>query len=278
MGRIAQSLGEVLERSSACAAGATAPVADVDRLFEVLRFKARALDSRQAAHRLLDGSLEFEDFLNLMEVFDRFDGDPLRQQVTEVLERVGLSGKSRDKYKKYSLGMKQRLGVAAALLKDPELLILDEPTNGLDPQGMADMRALIRSLSGGERAVLLSSHLMNEVEAVCDRVGIISEGKLIEEGTVAELRGSEGLRIRAEPVDEAESKAIELDEIAEVRREGEELVLAADPDRGHDISQKLTAAGIKVHEMRRERRSLEEVFLELTGKSQYEEQDEGGEG
>lgn len=79
VGRIAQSLGEVLERSSACAAGATAPAADVDRLFEVLRFKARALDSRQAAHRLLDGSLEFEDFLNLMEVFDRFDGDPLRQ-------------------------------------------------------------------------------------------------------------------------------------------------------------------------------------------------------
>ena len=100
----------------------------------------------------------------------------------------------------YSLGMKQRLGVAAALLKDPELLILDEPTNGLDPAGMAEMRTLIRSLGRGTRTVVLSSHLMGEVEQIVDRVGVISEGALVAEGTVAELRGRAGLRVRAQPL------------------------------------------------------------------------------
>ena len=101
------------------------------------------------------------------------------------------------------MGMKQRLGVAAALLKDPELLILDEPTNGLDPAGMAEMRDFIRSLAQGGRTVLLSSHLMGEVEQMSDRVGVIREGSLIAEGTVDELRGRAGLRVRAEPLAQA---------------------------------------------------------------------------
>lgn len=200
-------------------------------------------------------------------------------RIDEVLERVGLASRAKDKYKKYSLGMKQRLGVAAALLKDPELLILDEPTNGLDPQGMADMRGLIRSVSGKDRAVLLSSHLMNEVEAVCDRVGIVSEGKLVREGTVSELRGSEGLLIRAEPLDKAERVARQLREVESVRVEGEELKVTADPDLGYEISQQLNSAGVKVSEMRRDRRSLEEVFLELTGENRStEDQDQTTQG
>lgn len=188
-------------------------------------------------------------------------------KIPEVLERVGLSARAKDKYKKYSLGMKQRLGVASALLKDPELLILDEPTNGLDPQGMADMRGLIRSVSG-DRAVLLSSHLMNEVEAVCDRVGIVSEGKLVREGAVSELRGEEGLVIDAEPIEQAHSVARELDGVESVRVEDGELKVAADPDRGYEIGRKLDEAGVRVKEVRRDRRSLEDVFLELTGESQ----------
>lgn len=195
-------------------------------------------------------------------------------KIPEVLERVGLTSRSKDKYKKYSLGMKQRLGVAAALLKDPELLILDEPTNGLDPQGMADMRGLIRSVSGADRAVLLSSHLMNEVEQVCDRVGIVSSGKLVREGTVSELRGEEGLILRAEPLDKAERVARQLREVESVHIEGEELKVAADPDNGYEISQQLNSAGIKVHEMRRDRRALEDVFLELTGESQPDQERE----
>lgn len=200
-------------------------------------------------------------------------------RIDEVLERVGLKSRAKDKYKKYSLGMKQRLGVAAALMKDPELLILDEPTNGLDPQGMADMRELIRSVSGGERTVLLSSHLMNEVEQVCDRVGVISKGKLITEGKVSELRGEEGLVIRAEPLDKAERVARQLREVEDVRVENGELKLAADPERGYEISQQLDSAGIKVSEVRREQRSLEDVFLELTGERQEgQENDEAASG
>ena len=125
------------------------------------------------------------------------------QRVGAVLGDVGLAARAGDRVRTYSLGMRQRLGVAAALLKDPELLILDEPTNGLDPGGMAEMRAFVRSLADGGRTVVLSSHLMGEVEHVSDRVGVISAGRLVAEGTVGELRGRAGLRLRAEPLDAA---------------------------------------------------------------------------
>ena len=114
------------------------------------------------------------------------------ERVDAVLAQVDLSARADDRAATYSLGMKQRLGVAAALLKDPELLILDEPTNGLDPAGMAEMRAFIRSLGDGGRTVVLSSHLMGEVEQVSDRVGVIRDGSLVAEGTVEELRGRAG--------------------------------------------------------------------------------------
>jgi ABC-2 type transport system ATP-binding protein len=112
------------------------------------------------------------------------------ERIDVVLDLVDLSGRQDDRYSAYSMGMKQRLGVAAALLKDPRLLVLDEPTNGLDPAGMADMRMLIRRLGAAGCTVLLSSHLLGEVEQICDRVGIISHGRLVREGTVAELRGT----------------------------------------------------------------------------------------
>ena len=192
-----------------------------------------------------------------------------RARVAEVLETVGLAGRARDKFKKYSLGMKQRLGVAAALVKDPELLILDEPSNGLDPKGMAEMRGLVRSLGRGERTVLLSSHLMGEVEQVCDRVGVIREGRLVAEGTVAEIRGRGGLLLRAEPLRETALIAEKLSgvEAVEVREDGL-IWLDADPDRAPEISYKLFGAGVQVAEIRPERRSLEDVFLELTGEGE----------
>src|SRR6266511_342798 len=124
-------------------------------------------------------------------------------QIGPALAEVELSARAGDRFETYSLGMKQRLGIAAALIKDPELLILDEPTNGMDPAGMAEMRTFIRSLGRGTRTVLLSSHLMTEVEQICDRVGVISKGSLVGEGTVDELRGGESLWLRAEPVDRA---------------------------------------------------------------------------
>lgn len=201
-----------------------------------------------------------------LEVVARLSGvDDVKDRVGEVLERVGLSGRAKDKYKKYSTGMKQRLGVGAALLKDPDLLILDEPTNGLDPKGMADMRELIREVGAGERTVLLSSHLMGEVEQVCDRVGVIREGELIVEGTVEELRGPGALLIRADPTEKAVRVAEGLSEVdeVEVRKDGA-IRLAVDPNKSLEISHKLAGAGVRVGEIRSEQRSLEEVFLELT--------------
>ncbi len=199
-----------------------------------------------------------------LRVMARYSGAP-RSRIGEVLDQVELSGRAKDKFKKYSLGMKQRLGVAAALLKDPELLILDEPTNGLDPKGMADMRGLIRRLGRGDRTVLLSSHLLGEVEQICDRIGVISKGSLVAEGSIAELRGRQGLLVRAEPVEEAARIAERLAGVEEVAVADGALRLRTNPDRAAEINAKLVSAGLRVSELRPAGQSLEEAFLELTG-------------
>ncbi|CAN5745519.1 ABC transporter ATP-binding protein [soil metagenome] len=187
-----------------------------------------------------------------------------RSRVDAALKQVELRDRAGDKFKKYSLGMKQRLGVAAALLKDPELLILDEPTNGLDPKGMAEMRDLIRSLGQGERTVLLSSHLMGEVEQICDRVGVIRHGKLVAEGSVAELRGEGGLLLRAEPADKAAHVAASIRGIEEVTTTDTTIRITADPEMAPEIARELVKADIRIKEIRPAQRSLEEAFFELT--------------
>ena len=198
-----------------------------------------------------------------LSVMARYCGAPT-SRVEEVLGQVELAGRANDKFKKYSLGMKQRLGVAAALLKDPELLILDEPTNGLDPKGMADMRALIRRIGRGERTVLLSSHLLGEVEQVCNRVGVIHRGELVMEGTVDELRSSGGILVRVEPLEKARETAVGLDGVEGAEVKDGMLVLEADPSRAAEVNAGLVAAGLRVSELRPLERSLEEAFLELT--------------
>ena len=132
--------------------------------------------------------------------------------------------------------MKQRLGIAAALLKDPELVILDEPTNGMDPAGMAEMRELVRALGRGKRTVLLSSHLMGEVEQICDRVGVINGGRLIREGAVDELRGRESLWVRAEPLELAEGVVRALRGVDRVARLGGSLRIEVDPAAAPEIN------------------------------------------
>lgn len=184
--------------------------------------------------------------------------------VSAALEQVDLSDRASDKFKSYSLGMKQRLGVAAALLGEPELLILDEPTNGLDPAGMADMRALIRSLAEGGQTVLLSSHLLGEVEEICDRVGVIAKGELITESTVAGLRGSTGLLVRAEPLAAARAVAARFAGVDDTVVTDDVLQLATEPARAPDIVRALVAEGVDVHEVRPLERTLEEVFFEIT--------------
>jgi ABC-2 type transport system ATP-binding protein len=160
--------------------------------------------------------------------------------------------------------MKQRLGVAAALLKDPELLILDEPTNGLDPAGMADMRDLIRRLGSGERTVLLSSHLLGEVEQICDRVGVISRGRLIAESTVEELRGKGALLVGVKPLDRAREHVEQLLGAERVEVLNGALRLDADLAAAGGINRELVGANIEVTELRPVERTLEEVFLEMT--------------
>ena len=196
-------------------------------------------------------------------VLARHAGAP-ESRIAPALEEVDLTSRAGDRFATYSLGMKQRLGVAAALLKDPELLILDEPTNGLDPAGMAEMREFIRELGQGQRTVLLSSHLMNEVEQICDRVGVIRRGRLVAEGTVADLRGKPGLRVRAQPLDAAHQVLAALPEVAEIEIVDGRLQIAADPAIAPALARALVGAGIDVNELVVERSSLEDVFLHLT--------------
>ncbi|MBW4705387.1 MULTISPECIES: ABC transporter ATP-binding protein [unclassified Micromonospora] len=187
-------------------------------------------------------------------------------RVDAVLGLVDLADRAGDRYAGYSLGMKQRLGVAAALLKDPPLLILDEPTNGLDPAGMADMRTLIRRLGAAGRTVLVSSHLLGEVEQVCDRVGVLARGALVAEGSVAELRGAAGLRLLADPLDEAAARARELVGVDRVRIVDGGLELSVEPERAAWLNTELVGAGLAVRELRPRERDLEEVFFDLVGK------------
>jgi ABC-2 type transport system ATP-binding protein len=187
------------------------------------------------------------------------------KRVDAALERVDLSARAGDRYATYSLGMKQRLGVAATLLKDPELLVLDEPTNGLDPAGMRDMRALIRNLGSSGHTVLLSSHLLGEVQQLCDRVGVISHGRLIAESTVDDLRGQAGLLVRAEPLELAREHAERLLGADQVTAVDGTLRLRVAPSEAGRVNHALVAADIVVSELRPLERTLEEVFLEMTG-------------
>ena len=192
------------------------------------------------------------------------------ERVDAVLEEVELTGRANDRFAVYSQGMKQRLGVASALLKDPDVLILDEPTTGLDPKGMAEMRDFIRELGRGQRTVLLSSHLMADVEQVCDRVGVVHRGALVREGTVDELRGDRGWVIRAEPLQDAVRLLGERRDVAGMRLEDGVVRFSADPTSAAEINRALVSAGVAVSELRSERASLEEVFLELTRDTEEE--------
>jgi ABC-2 type transport system ATP-binding protein len=203
-------------------------------------------------------------------------GAGIRQpRVMEVLELLGLADRADDPFSRYSLGMKQRLGVAAALLKDPEVLVLDEPTNGLDPAAMAEMRELLRRLADSGKAILLSSHQLGEVEQTCDRVGVILRGKLVSEGTVDELRGKSRLVVSASPLGDAEARLVALLGRESVSLRGEELLLAVGRDQTAAVSRNLIEAGLDLYELRREERSLEEAFLQLTAEPSEKEADCG---
>ena len=186
------------------------------------------------------------------------------REVDRVLDRVDLTERAGDRFKTYSLGMKQRLGVAAALLGEPDLLVLDEPTNGLDPAGMADMRALLVDVAAGGQTVLLSSHLLAEVQEICDRVGIIAGGRLLVESTVAELRGATGIRLVADPIDRALAVAMKVAGDDAVEVDGPVLRVSGPAAQAPELARALVGAGIDITELTPVERSLEDVFFDLT--------------
>ncbi|HEV2457301.1 MAG TPA: ATP-binding cassette domain-containing protein [Ktedonobacterales bacterium] len=211
--------------------------------------------------------------------------DATRARVREVLEQVGLGPRAGDAYKKYSLGMKQRLGIAATLLTNPELIVLDEPTNGLDPAGMVEVRALIGQLAQSGVTVLLSSHLLHEVQQVCTRVAILKEGTLLAQGEVANLlSGSSGIVLGFATAEQAPQaaglllgaaagEAPWLRSVQYVPPEpgawtppgGWLLRVDAPAEHAADVNRLLAAQGIYAAEVRRAEGNLEQYFLALTG-------------
>jgi ABC-2 type transport system ATP-binding protein len=189
-----------------------------------------------------------------------------RRRIAAALERVGLSAAAGKRYRAYSLGMRQRLGLAAALLQPRELLLLDEPTNGLDPQGTREVRALVRSLADEGATVFLSSHLLSEVEQVCSHAGIMRGGQLVAQGTLAELGAGAEPRLRVE-TPEPERAAAVLQRLglqgAGANGQAAEAVLdGVAPERA---TVALVEAGVPVRGLRVQRPSLEETYVALTG-------------
>ena len=196
-----------------------------------------------------------------------YDDAGSRLRIEEMLELVELSDRANDKVGGYSHGMRQRLGIAAALLREPRLLLLDEPTTGLDPAGMRDMRELVRRLAGEGITILLSSHLLYEVEELCNRVAIIRKGRIVYQGTLHELlaTAASGYRLRALEPERARTVALAHAAVADVRLDRGELRFSADEAAVAALTVALGRAGVAFTALVPEAASLEELFLGLTG-------------
>ena len=188
-----------------------------------------------------------------------------RSTVDQTLERVGLGGREKDRVKTYSLGMKQRLGIAAALLKDPSLLILDEPANGLDPAGIKEVRELLRSLGAEGRTVFVSSHILSEVQQTCDRVAILSRGRCVTSGTVAEVLAGGGSAAVMVRIDDPQAAQVVLRAagIDSVLTDGS-LRVGVLPREAARVTKILAQQGLYLSELKPDEEDLEDVFLKLT--------------
>ncbi len=236
---------------------------------------AGSLESRKRVGALVEGA-DFYPFMSAWDnlvVLDRTAGTYQPERITELIASVGLSERAKQPVGDFSTGMKQRLGLAAALLNDPELLILDEPTNGLDPAGIQEMRGFIREQAHTHgKTVFLSSHMLNEVEQVCDRVAIIHQGVLLREGPVELLlEGEVGqIRLQVQPIEKALqviaarwSDALSPSE----GKDGDWLTLSINPDQAPFVVAELVQANVQVFQVVHKRQSLEEFFIAVTNQT-----------
>jgi ABC-2 type transport system ATP-binding protein len=251
-------------------AGATA--GEIAVLGEPMPDRGREVLPRVGA--LVEGPA-FYPYLSGAANLARFDAanpasDPAtrRTRVMEALDRVGLTAAARKKAKAYSLGMKQRLGIAVALLRPRELLVLDEPTNGLDPQGTREIRALVRSLAAHGSTVLVSSHLLAEVEQICTHVGVMSRGRLVEQGTLEEFRGRAEAQFVVRSPDPSEAVRVLVGLGLATESTGDVVTGSVDGrplPPAEEVVASLVAAGVRVRGFAVERPSLEDRFVALTG-------------
>lgn len=222
-----------------------------------------ALVEGPAFHPYLSG----RDNLLRLDAADRMvTGSGARTRVADALDRVGLAAAAGKRYRAYSMGMQQRLGLAAALLKPRELLVLDEPTNGLDPQGTREVRAIIRDVGAGGTTVFLSSHLLPEVEQVCSHVGVMSHGRLVFSGSLGELRAASSTRVRVDTAQPAAAADV-LRRAGTGEPEVREHSVVADlgATASEDLTEALVKAGVPVRQIVVEKPDLEEMFVGLTG-------------
>ncbi|HEX8178198.1 MAG TPA: ABC transporter ATP-binding protein [Pyrinomonadaceae bacterium] len=248
--------------------GLITPTAGVIRLLnrELGRDPLRA---RRRVGAIVETPAFYEGFSGRrnLQLLAALSGGAPSQRIDEVLDLVGLSARADEPVRVYSYGMRQRLGIAQALLPAPELIVLDEPTNGLDPQGIHDVRRLIRRLRDELKlTVLLSSHLLAEVEQLCDRVGIIHEGRLLYEGAIEDLiTPARVYQLRVDQI-EAAQHLLARDPALGVSRNGaDRLYVETETERIPGINAELVAHGIKVFELTPRQETLEDVFLRLTG-------------
>jgi ABC-2 type transport system ATP-binding protein len=205
--------------------------------------------------------------LELLAALDR--GGAGRKQIDEVLDLVELRDRAADKVGEYSQGMRQRLGLASSLIRRPRLLLLDEPANGVDPAGIRFLRGLLQRLADEGMTILLSSHLLSEVQEVCNRVAVINDGRIVHEGSLAEL-GANTSRYRLQTTDDATAAAAlaRIEGVNDLRREQHELSfrLGSDADSVR-VTRALAEAGVGISELVREHATLEELFFRLTESS-----------
>ena len=208
-----------------------------------------------------------------LELFAAFDGGAGRGLIDELLELVELRDRAGDRVGGYSQGMRQRLGLAVSLLRGPRLLVLDEPTNGLDPAGIRDMRDLITRLATEGMTVFLSSHLLAEVEELCARVAIINRGRIVYEGALADLHASVAPRYRLRATDREAARAICAgdDRVRDLTVDGDELGFSADENTVVELSRRLVEAGLGIAALVPQTATLEALFFQLTESKPKEE-------